>query len=259
MYIGLVSDLAGAPLSPELQALERAAAQDPDYEWRQVQLLGALCTEELQAHPRRTQVILGYISRFPKSTMAPAAYLQVDRTVAPAAFESIDVLWARLRSEAPDNPDLVVGHAAFHASTDPDRAAAMLRDAIARLPPSAALWTGLGRVVREPTERLAALEQARALGSSQPNLLIEIGWCAVEARRFDVVANIGRELAARAQRTRATMQSPVSFARRRYTPSRGSRRSVHRSSWPESCATPDSGARSRVTCVPASTSGTTRS
>lgn len=90
--------------------------------------------------------------------------MHVDAIVAPEAFKAIEALWSRLRNEQTSDPDLAIGHAAFVANDDRARAGEILREAIAPLPSDAALWTELGRVAPEPSERLDALQKARVLG-----------------------------------------------------------------------------------------------
>jgi hypothetical protein len=191
--------------------LEREARDHPSSEWRQSRLLGALCTSDLHAHPRRVELILDFIARFPRSFAAQSPIVHADPTLAPEAFKSIDALWSRLRNESVGDPALAIGHAALVANEDRSRAADILREAITRLPENAALWTELGRIVADPSERLAALQRAHALGSSQPNLLAWIGRAAIDAGRLDDVYRVGCELAARARQTRETVQAPIAW------------------------------------------------
>lgn len=201
----MVSDLPGDPLPRDVQALEREARQHPDSEWCQSRLLCAFCTDELQGYPRRIELILDFISRFPRSSEAKCPSVHLGPSQAPEGFKSIDALWSRLRNEHPSDPDLAIGHAAFVANDDRSRSAKILREAIALLPKDAALWTELGRIAPEPSERLDALQKARVLGSDQPNLLVWIGRAAVDAGRSDDVYRIGCELTARANQTRGTV------------------------------------------------------
>lgn len=200
-----------APLPENVRALEREAQQHPSSEWRQSRLLGALCTGELHGHPRRIELILDFIARFPRSVAARSPIVHADPSVAPEAYRAIEALWSRLRDEDGDDPDLVIGHAALVANGDRSRSADILRAAIERSPENAALWTELGRIVRDPSERLDALQKARALGSSQPNLLVWIGRAAVDAGRSDEVYRVGCELQARASQTRAAVQTTIAW------------------------------------------------
>ena len=210
-YSAVVSDALGDPLPPDVQVLERDARQHPDSEWCQSRLLCAFCTDELQGHPRRVELILDFIARFPRSSEAKCPFVHLDPSRTPEAFKSVDALWSRLQSEHPNDPDLAIGHAAFVANDDRSRAAKILREAIALLPKDAALWTELGRIAPEPSERLDALQEARALGSDQPNLLVWIGRAAVDAGRSDDVFRVGCELRTRASQTRNTLQSPIAW------------------------------------------------
>jgi hypothetical protein len=210
-YDAVVSNPPDDPLPLDLRALEREARQHPDSESSQSRLLYALCTSELHGHPRRIEVILDFISRFPRSSEAKCPFVHVDPGQAPEAFKSIEALWSQLRNDHPNDPDLAIGHAAFVASEDRARSADILRVAIALLPKDAALWTELGRIAPEPSERLDALQKARALGSDQPNLLVWIGRAAVDAGRSDDVFKAGCELRTRMSQTRDAIHFPIDW------------------------------------------------
>lgn len=203
--------VASIPLPLEIQELERQTLEHPNSEWRQSRLLGAFCTVDLQRHPRRLELILDFVARFPRSHAARSPIVHTDANADPEAFQAIEALWLRLRAEHAGDPELVVGHAALVANADRSRSTGILRAAIERLPENAELWTELGRVVPEPSERLDALLKARDLGSSQPNLLVWIGQAAIEVGRTDEVFRIGRELTARASQTRDTVHVPVAW------------------------------------------------
>ena len=174
-------------------------------------MLGAFCTSELQRHPRRIELILDFISRFPRSSEAKCPLAHVDPIDAPEDFRSIEALWSRLRDEHPFDPSLSIGHAALIANEDRSRAAEILRETIAVHSDDAALWTELGRIAPKPTEQLDALRKARTLGSNQPNWLVWIGRSAIDAGRSDDVYGIGCELMKRASQTRDTVQSPIAW------------------------------------------------
>src|SRR5688572_16364208 len=53
--------------------------------------------------------------------------------------------------------------------------------------------------------------QARALGATQPNLLVWIGRAAVEAGRVEALASVGSELADRARQTREAVHAPIAW------------------------------------------------
>ncbi len=98
--------------------------------------------------------------------------VHVDPVEDAEAFKSIEALWLQLRNQHPSDPDLTIGHAALVANDDRARSAEILRAAIALVPTNADLWTELGRIDPEPSDRFHALQTARMLGSSQPNLLV---------------------------------------------------------------------------------------
>ncbi len=208
-YSNVVSDKPDEPLPVDIQALEREARDHHDSELRQSRLLLEFCGSELGRHPRRLELILNFISRFPRSSAARSPTVHVDPIEDAEAFKAIEALWLQLRDQHTTDPELAIGHAALVANEDPSRSTEILRAAITLLPSNADLWTELGRVTSEPLERFEALQKARALGSSQPNLLVWMGRSAVEAGRTDDVFEIGCELMARANQTRATIHSPI--------------------------------------------------
>lgn len=210
-YNSEMSDAPSDSLPPEIEVLEREARQHPNSEWRNSRLVGAFCRSDLQAHPRRLELIIDFISRFPRSAAAKCAIVHADPVVAPEAFEAIEALWSRLRNGHADDPDLAIGHAALVANQDRCRAAEILRSAVALLPGNAALWTELGRIAPSPSEQYDALQKARALGSSQPNLLVWIGRSALDAGRIEDVFSVGCELMARARQTCDTAECPVDW------------------------------------------------
>src|SRR5262249_18843810 len=86
--------------------------------------------------------------------------------------------WLPRIKESPDDPELARGAALFIAPESPDEAKGVLRAAIERRPNDPKLWLALGRGTRDPGERLAAFEHARAAGETLPNLLV---WIAMDA------------------------------------------------------------------------------
>jgi len=210
-YCGPVSDIPDEMLPPGVQALEDDARKHPESEWRQSRFLTAFCQRELCRHPRRGELILDFISRFPRSSAAKSPAVHPDPLTDPEAFKAVEALWLRLREGHSSDSDLAIGHAALVANDEPARAAEILRETIALLPKSASLWTELGRVAPESLEQLNALKTARELGSDQPNLVAWIGQAAVHAGRFDDIYQVGCELMARANQTRATVCSPVGW------------------------------------------------
>jgi len=210
-YCRRVSDVPGDTLPTDVQALEDDARKYPQSEWRQSRFLTSFCRGELYRHPRRGELILDYLSRFPRSSAAKSAAVHPDPVAAPDTFKAVEAFWLELRKGQPNDVDFAIGHAALVANDDPSRSTEILRDAITLLPKNASLWTELGRVAPEPLQSLEALKTARALGSDQPNLIVWIGRAAVGAGRPDDVYEVGCELMSRANQTRETVRSPVGW------------------------------------------------
>jgi hypothetical protein len=207
----IMSNVPDDPLPLDVQALENDARLHPDSEWRHSRFLLEFCRQDLERHPRRIGLILDFISRFPRSSSAQCPIVHVDPTVDAEAFKSIEALWLRLRSEDIDDPALAIGHAALVANEDRTRAAEILRAVIALTPEDADLWTELGRIAPEPSERFEALQKARTFGSNQPNLLVWIGRAAVDAGRSHDIVRVGSELITRANQTRDTVRAPIAW------------------------------------------------
>ncbi len=210
-YHERVSDVPDDTLPPDVQALEDDARKYPNSEWRQSRFLTSFCRSELYGHPRRGELILDYLSRFPRSSAAKSPAVHPDPVATPDAFMAVEALWLELRKGAVDDVELAIGHAALVANDDQVRSGEILRKAIALVPKNASLWTELGRVAPEPLQSLDALKTARMLGSDQPNLLVWIGRAAVDAGQSDDVYAVGSELMSRANHTRANVRSPVGW------------------------------------------------
>lgn len=198
-------------LPAKILALEKELRAHSDSDWNFGRLMGAYIDAKLDAHPRRIELILEFISRFPRSRTARCAYVHVEPMEAPEAFESIEALWSRLRTDDATDPELAMGHAALVAGGDRQRAATILREALTHHPEHAELWTELGRIEPDPSEQLLALHKARALGSTQPNLLAWTGRAAAAAKRMDEVHRVGSELMARIETTRNTVSCPIDW------------------------------------------------
>lgn len=182
-----VSDTPDDTLPPDVQALEDDARKHPNSEWRQSRFLVSFCRGELQRHSRRGELILNYLSRFPRSSAAKSPAVHPDAVAARDAFMAVETFWVELRRGVLNDVDLAIGHAALIANDDQVRSAQILRDAIALAPKDARLWAELGRVAPEPSQSLDALKTARTLGSDGPNLIVWIGRAAVNAGRIDDV------------------------------------------------------------------------
>jgi len=172
-------------LEEKLQGLEEQLAADPESEELRQEILYE-CLAVADGEPRRIHHALEYIRRFPRTAVARAPFVHVDQATFPEAFARIEQEWSRLRAEQPSDPELAQGHAALVAPCDRARAVGILDEALKQNPDASGLWLELGRICPDPTRSLSALQRARALGASQPNLLTWLARAAIEA--VDVVA-----------------------------------------------------------------------
>ena len=72
----------------------------------------------------------------------------------------------------------------------------VLDQALGENPEYPGLWLELGRVCPEPIRRVGALQKARALGASQPNLLTWLARAAIEAGDAAAASQVAAELLA---------------------------------------------------------------
>jgi predicted Zn-dependent protease len=99
-----------------------------------------------------------------------------------------------LVADAPADPQLVRGAAAFVAAESLDEGKRFLKSALAQTPGDPKLWVDLGRMSRDPAERLAAFEKARDAGETLPNLLVWIATASFEASDYGKAERAAGEL-----------------------------------------------------------------
>jgi hypothetical protein len=104
--------------------------------------------------------------------------------------------------EHPRDPLLIRGLANFVLISDQARACTLLEDFVVADPNDAEVWMELGRIHPTPGRSLACLQQARKLGSSQPNLFAWIARAAMKADDRAAASQVGHELLARADEVR---------------------------------------------------------
>ena len=165
----------------EVARLGVALAQDPTSEELRERLLEVLSVDtDAYNHPRRFDLIGWFVKNNPRHSVCSTPFAHVDARAAPAAYRDLKNDWLAEVTRTPDDPQLARGAALFFAAESPDEAEGLLRAAIERRPNDPELWLALGRVARDPAERLAAFEHARAAGETLPNLLV---WIALNAFR----------------------------------------------------------------------------
>jgi tetratricopeptide (TPR) repeat protein len=168
-------------LEAKLQGLEEQLAADPESEELRQDILFEYLGPGLGNEARRIHHIVEYVRRFPRTLIARCPHVHVYPSESPAGFAQIEQEWLRRQAESPGDPEIAQGHALLVAQGDPDRAAQLLEQAIHANPQHPNLWLELGRVCQEPIRRLQALQQARALGAEQPNLLAWLARAALGA------------------------------------------------------------------------------
>ncbi len=192
-------------ITPEIQALEEELRANPDSEQLRDAVLFEYFTPGLGLYgdARRVQHIVEYIRRFPRTSVARCPFAHVSAVEFPEAFQQVEREWQRLHEQFPADPEIARGYAAFVASGDFARALAILEGAIQKHPEDPELWLDVGRKHPDPVERLRALEKARRLGSTQPNLLAWMAAAAMRAEDTGTVERSGNEMLSRAQEARS--------------------------------------------------------
>lgn len=201
-------------LEARLQGLEERLAADPDSEELRQDILFEYLGPGLGNEARRIHHIVEYVRRFPRTLIARRPHVHVYPSESPAGFAQIEQEWLRHRTESPSDPEIAQGHALLVAQGDPDRAAQMLEEAIQANPQHPNLWLELGGVCQEPVRRLQALQQARALGAVQPNLLAWLAQGALAARDTSAAEGAAAELLALADEARSVYGDELDWPER---------------------------------------------
>lgn len=183
-------------LEAKLQGLEAQLTANPESEELRQDILFEYLGPGLRDEPRRIHHIVEYVRRFPRTLIARCPHVHVHPSRSPRGFAQIEAEWLRHRAEHPSDPELAQGHALLVALGDPNRAAQMLEQALEANPNYPDLWLDLGRVCQEPIRRLQALQEARALGAVQPNLLAWLARAALAAHDNVAAESAAAELRA---------------------------------------------------------------
>ncbi len=140
--------------------------------------------------------------------------MRVNPETAPEAYRRLKARWLALLSQAPKDPQLARGAAAFVAAENLDEAKRLLEAAVAFTPEDATLWLDLGRMSRDPRERLAAFERARDAGGTSPNLLVWIARTSFEAGDYSKAQHAARELMQLVDEARAHLGDKLDWRER---------------------------------------------
>ncbi len=205
-------------MTPELEAklqwLEAQLTADPESEELRQAVLFEYLGPGLHEEPRRIHHIVEYVRRFPRTLIARSPHVHVHPSSSPIGFAQIEEEWLRHRAQHPSDPELAQGHAWLVASGDPDRAVQMLEEALKANPRHANLWLELGRVCQEPIHRLQALQQARAFGAVQPNLLVWLARAALAAHDTSASEAAAAELLALVEEARSAYGDKLDWPER---------------------------------------------
>lgn len=175
--------------------LESEVLRNPTSELARENLLGALSADpERFADPRRFELIEWFLEHNPRNSVCTTPFMRVDPETAPGAYRKLKARWLALVAEAPADPELVRGAAAFVAAESLDEGKRLLKSAIAQKPEDPDLWLDLGRMSQDPGERLAAFEKARDAGETLPNLLVWIATTSFEAGDYEKAERAATEL-----------------------------------------------------------------
>jgi hypothetical protein len=177
-----------------IEVLEKRLEADPDSTSIWEELLSALCTGELVGHPRRIDLLVQFVKRFPRHYIARTPWVSVYPEQSPEGFQRVEREWLTHLHDSPSDPAIARGFAAFVAAENPQRALDALRQAAASNAEDSELWTDMGRICPDPAERLGFLQRARRLGAQQPNLTVWIGRAALDAHDLEVAAEVGADL-----------------------------------------------------------------
>lgn len=187
--------MADLPTSDDFTRLELEVEKNPASEAARENLLGALSGDPARFDdPRRVELIEWFLENNPRNSLCATPFMSVNHETAPEAYARLKARWLTLVADAPADPQLVRGAAAFVATENLDEGKRLLKAAIAQRPDDAELWLDLGRMSQDPAERLAAFEKARDTGETLPNLLVWIAEASFEAGQYEKSQRAADEL-----------------------------------------------------------------
>jgi tetratricopeptide (TPR) repeat protein len=185
------------PKYHDIDRLEADLRIAPDSKAVRERLLFAYAEDDRTlVDPRRVAHIRWFIAHHPDDDVCRSPLVQPDPRRQPDAYAAVVAEWRQAIDKHPGSHAVVRGAARVIALERPDEARALLEHALEGAPDDPELWRDLGRVSRDPGRRLAALRQARVLGSAGGNLLVRLAQTAVEAGELDVAEAACTELEA---------------------------------------------------------------
>lgn len=188
---------------PSAQDIEQLLSQledEPDSLVLREELLTAFASEpKLANDPRRCALAEWFVTNDPRNLNCRTPFCWVDPEAVPETYERLKARWLEHVSRSAFDPDIVRGAALFltrrrERTEDQESGRQLLRAALEHHPRESGLWMDLGRLSRDPAERLAAFEQAIAGGEHLENLLVWTGVAAFEAGEAEKATHYGNEL-----------------------------------------------------------------
>jgi tetratricopeptide (TPR) repeat protein len=187
--------MADMPTSDDFARLESDVEKNPTSEAARENLLEALSADpERFDDPRRFELIDWFLQHNPRHSICSTPFMRVNPESAPGAYGKLKARWLALVTDAPADPQVVRGAAAFVAAESLDEGKRLLKSALAQTPGDPKLWLDLGRMSQDPCERLAAFEKARDAGETLPNLLVWIAKASFDAGQYEKSQQAAGEL-----------------------------------------------------------------
>lgn len=187
--------MVDTPSGDDLAHFEYEIARNPTSEAARERFLEALsAAPERFDDPRRFELIEWFLEHNPRSSICITPFMRVNPETAPEAYRKLTTRWLSLVANAPADPQLVRGAAAFIAAESQDEGKRLLKSAIAHKPDDPKLWLDLARMSQDPRERLAAFEKARDAGETLPNLLVWIAATSFKAGDYEKAQRAAGEL-----------------------------------------------------------------
>jgi len=184
-------------LLQEIEAIDKQLQSDPHSTVLWFQLFSRFFEDEsLQGHPKRIESILQYIQNNPRGEFCKTPYVQVDPKISRDGYEKIKDTWNKLLKENIGDAEIIRGAANFYCVDNMDQSIKVLKNVLDTDPSQVDIWIDLGRYSLDAKERLGYFEEARKLGSNQPNLPVWILTAAIEVHDYETVKALVEELLA---------------------------------------------------------------
>lgn len=189
----------------DLAAFESELQRSPDsYELRERLLSAYAENRDTCLDPRRIAHIRWFIRNHPGAVVCRTPFVHVDPVEVPDVYAALKEDWLHTLAARPGDVNVTRAVANFLALSDREAALQLLQDAVKRAPKNGSLRVELGRLSRDPRERLAHFQAGRRLRAPDaPNLLVWIAHTATAAADYMTAEGTALELLASVERMRA--------------------------------------------------------